>query len=124
MITYSEYFKEVQAIATELVLEALNQSDNDSEQVMELINDGLLHEWIDGHKWVIYYAYNLPVLQHSNNAEYMVDNLGEDSAASTLKEGGLSGLHCALAFWAMYADIQDILSDTMDDVIDTIEENE
>lgn len=123
MIANSEYYKEVQSTASDLVFEALKECDNDSEQAMELINDGLLHEWIEGHEWIIYNAYHLTILQHSSNDEYMIDNLGEDSAASTLKEGGLSGLHCALAFWAMYADIQDILSDTMDDLIEELEDN-
>lgn len=123
MITHSEYFKEVKSTASDLVFEALKECSNDSEQAMELINDGLLQEWVAGHEWVIYNAYHLAILQHSSNDEYMIDNLGEDSAASTLKEGGLSGLHCALAFWAMYADIQDILSETMDDLIESLEDN-
>lgn len=112
MITLSEYFNE-----------ALKECSNDGEQAMELINDGLLQEWVAGHEWVIYNAYHLTILQHSSNDEYMIDNLGEDSAASTLKEGGLSGLHYALAFWAMYADIQDILSETVDDLIESLEDN-
>lgn len=123
MITYNVYYKEVQSIAKELVLEALEQCDNDSEQALELINDSLLHEWIDGHEWVIYNCYHLPIIQHSSNADYMEDNLGADYAVSELKEKGLSGLHCALAYWAMYADIQDILEDTMCGIVDSLQDN-
>jgi len=123
MLSYNIYYNQIQSVAKEVVMEALDQCDNDSEQAMELINDSLLHEYIDGHEWVIYNAYHLPILQHSSNADYMVDNLGEDYAASELKERGLSGLHCALAFWAMYADITDILSDTLEDIIDTLDSN-
>lgn len=124
MISYNIYYSEVQSITKELVLEALNQCDNDSEQALELINDSLLHEWIDGHEWIIYYRFHLPILQHSDNSDYMLDNLGADYAASELKEKGLSGLHCALAYWAMYADIMDILNETMDDVVDSLDDNE
>lgn len=124
MLSYNIYYNQIQTLAKDIVLEALDQCDNYSEQALELINDSLLHEWIDGHEWIIYNAYHLPILQHSSNAEYMVDNLGEEEAASTLKERGLSGLHCALVFWAMYADIQDILSDTLEDIIDTLEDND
>lgn len=123
MITSSEYYIEVEAITKSLVTEALSQCDNDTEQALELINDSMLHEWIDGHEWIIYNAYHLPILQHSSNSDYMLDELGEDEAASILKEKGLSGLHCALAFWAIYADVMDILSDTMDDIVDTLDDN-
>ena len=115
-----EYHNEVQSIAKELVKDALNQCDNDADQAMELINDSLLHEWVDGHEWIIYNSYHLPILQHSSNAEYMVDNFGADSVAYRLKEGGLSGLHCALAFWAMYADVYELLDDAMADAVEQI----
>lgn len=110
-----DYCFEVAAIAEALVAEALNQCDNDEYQAMELINDSLLHEWIDGHVWIIYNAYHLPILQHSSNAEYMVDNLGADCVAYELKEGGLSRLHCALAYWALYADVVELLQDAMEE---------
>ena len=110
-----DYYNEVNAIAKDLVTNALEQCDNDADQAMDLINDSLLHEWIDGHEWIIYNAYHLPILQHSDNAEYMGDNFGGDSVASALKDGGLSGLHCALAFWALYADVMDNIEDAMND---------
>ena len=121
MITAQEYYIEVESFTKSLVLEALQECDNDSEQALELINDSMLHEWIDSHEWIIYYRFHLPILQHSDNAEYMIDHIYDD-ASIILKEKGLSGLHCALAYWAMYGDIMDILQDTIDNVIDSIEQ--
>ena len=105
-ITNTSYWEQISSIATELVTEAMDQSDNDQEAAEELINDTLLSETIDGHQWVIYYHYNLPVLQFSSNESYMEDNMGADGVMAALYKGGISGLHTAMAFWAMYADVQ------------------
>ena len=116
-----EYWKEVSSIAACLVSESADYNDCntidtfDRDTVLEYINDSALHETIDGHQWVIYYAYNLSVLEYSNNEDYMVDNFGNDEAGAILKEKGLSGLHSALAFWALYADVYDALDNALDE---------
>ena len=115
-----EYHNEVKAIAEDLVADALEQCDNDADQAMDLINDSLLHEWIDGHEWIIYNAYHLPILQHSSNADYMRDEFGADSLESALQGGGLSNLHCVLAFWALYADVAELLQDEMKEALEQL----
>jgi len=111
-LTYSEYWTEVSDLAESIASEAMDQADNDRDDAEEIINDTLLHETIDGHQWVIYYAYNLPVLEYSDNSEYADDNglIGENPL-----ENGLNSFHTMLAFWAMYADVQDKLSDALDE---------
>lgn len=128
-ITNSQYWVEVQALAESIVSEAANQVDCttqdtfDRDQIEELINDSLLHETIDGHKWVIYYAYNLDVLQHTDNAEYAVDNFGTEYVGEQLKKS-LSDLHVCLAFWALYADVQDHISGAIDEYESSLESEE
>lgn len=109
MITAKEYWEEVNKIAHGVCEDTYDGCDTPEEYEEQLSE--MLFETIDGHQWVIYYAYNLPVLQHSENAEYMLDTLGEDSAAAELERGGLSQLHCALAFWALYADVRREIED-------------
>lgn len=120
-ITAQEYWREVNELADSIACEAMQQADNNREQAEELVNDSLLHEMIDGHQWVIYSGYNLDVLQYSDNDEYMVDNFGGDELVHVLKEQGLSGLHNALAFWALYADVQDKISEALDSYQEKIE---
>jgi hypothetical protein len=60
----------------------------------------------------------LQVLQHSDNAEYMLENLGEDGAIYELREGGLSRLYAALTYWALYGDISDKIDS--DFIIETL----
>ena len=123
-ITSSQYWTEVQSLANQIAQDAMSQCDNDRSDAEELINDSLLHETIDGHQWIIYYAYNIDVYQLSDNSDYYIDNFGGDDAAYVLKEKGLDGLHQALAYWSLYADVQDKISEALDGVESNIEEQD
>lgn len=116
-ITYQEYREEVKETAAnivELAVEALESesAEYDRDRALELIHDYILHEQIDGHEYAIYYAYHLPILQHSDNAEYAGDNFGSDVLGDALKKG-LDNLHATLAFWAFYADVYDAIDDAI-----------
>ena len=123
-ITSSQYCNEIQSLAVSIAEDAMAYCANNREEAEELINDSLLHETIDGHQWIIYYAYNLDVYQYSRNSDYYIDNFGGDDAAFVLKEKGLDGLHQALAFWSLYADVQDKIDEALDGVESNIEESE
>ena len=123
-ITSAQYWNEIQSLAVSIAEDAMSYCDNNREEAEELINDSLLHETIDGHQWIIYYAYNLDVYQYSDNSDYYIDNFGGDDATYVLKEKGLDGLHQALAFWALYADVQDKIGEALDGVESNIEESE
>ena len=123
-ITSSQYWNEIQSMAVSIAEDAMLHCDNNRDDAEELINDSLLHETIDGHNWVIYYAYNLDVYQYSDNSDYYIDNFGGDDAAFVLKERGLDGLHQALAFWALYADVQEKIGEALDGVESNIKEQD
>jgi len=114
----TEYWIEVQNLADNIVSEAMDECDNDLNAAEELINDSLLHETIDGHQWVIYYSYNLDVIRHSDNAEYYQENFGVDALATSLEQGGLDTLHCHMAFWALYADVQDAITTKLEQLVE------
>lgn len=111
-----EYRNEISSIAENLATEAMADNDNDRQAAEDDINDSRLHETIDGHKWVIYNAYNADVMRHSENNDYFIDNFGNEEAGNILKDRGLDGLHNVIAFYCMYADVQDKLSDALDAV--------
>lgn len=129
-ITQSQYWVEIQSLAQSIVIEAADYTDCntpdtfDRDAVLEKIHDTVLHETIDGHQWVIYYAYNLDVLQYSDNTDYMIDNHGVESAGEILKDSGLSGLHSALAFWALYADVADHIDSALDEFKNNLESDQ
>ena len=123
-ITSSQYWNEVQSLAVTIAEEAMLHCENNRDEAEELINDSLLHETIDGHQWIIYYAYNLDVYQYSENSDYYIDNFGGDDTAYVLKEKGLDGLHQVLAYWSLYADVQDKIGEALDGVESSIEESE
>ena len=123
-ITSSQYWIEVEALANLIATNAMQSCDNDRDDAEELIIDRLLHETIDGHEWIIYNAYNLDVIQYSDNEDYYIDEFGSESAGDELKSGGLSRLHTAVAFWALYADVQNMISDELDNIEEAAEEEE
>jgi hypothetical protein len=114
-MNYQEYWAEVSELADTIASEAMADNDRDREAAEEDIWDSRLHETIDGHQWVIYYSYNLDVIKHSDNEDYYADNFGGDSLAHSLEQGGLNTLHCHIAFWALYADVADKISDALDE---------
>lgn len=87
----------------------------DKEGLEELLNDSILHETIDGSEYIIYNCYHLPIIQFSDNEDYYIDNFGSESLEHSLKEGGLSGLHCAIAFYALYADVSERMYEILND---------
>ena len=114
-MTYKEYWKEVRDIASSLVSEAMTDCENDRNDALESIYDRGLHETIDGHEWVIYYSHNLDVIRHSDNEDYYEQNFGGDCIKTDLERGGIDGLHVAMAFWCMYADVSDCIETAMDE---------
>ena len=120
-LTSNEYWTEINSIAENMVEECMDECDNDREQAEELINDSRLHETIDGHQWVIYYAYSLDVISNSDNEDYYANNFGAESLAASLEQGGLDTLHTHIAFWCMYADVQDKLDSAFDEYEENLE---
>lgn len=117
-LTNKTYHNGVNSLALNIAKEALSQTEYDKDYAMELIQDTLLLECIDGDEWAIYNGYHLQVLEHSDNADYMQDNLGDESLVEALKSGGLSGLHGALAYWALYADVSEQIDNALDELIE------
>lgn len=115
-ISSRDYFVECKELAQTIFEEVMQENDNEIEQCNY---DGLfydrLHDTIDGHQWIIYNHYNLQVLQHASNPEAMIEEMGNESAGSSLEEGGLSTLHMHLAFWAMKEDVNSELQELIED---------
>jgi len=116
-IKYKQYWDEVSDLSINIVDEAIDQNAGvfERDEVEELINDRILHETIDGHEWVIYYANNLDVLKHTNNEDYAEDNFGGEGLVKALKEGGVTKLHTSIVFWALYADVQENINEVLEE---------
>lgn len=98
-----DYWTEIASIVEQVKADTLGRGftwDGDAEDYA----DQRLTEVIDGHEFCIYCSTALEVLQHTDHQDNMLDCLGEESAVQVLRGGGLGGLHCAMAVWAMVAD--------------------
>lgn len=114
-ISRTQYMDEIQSLANHIVCEAMDDCQGDRAAAEESIGDHVLHEAIDGHRWVIYTAYNMDVMRNSDNMDYYVDNFGGNDAGQILKKDGLNGLHSVIAYWCMYADVENQLPGEFDD---------
>ena len=122
IITRSEYCNEVHFIAESLVKDAMEANDNDRSAAEDQIYDYMLHETIDGHRWVIYYSYHDDVLRYSDNSNSYIDQFGNDDAGQVLKERGLNGLKTVMAYFAMEQDVRDCLDDAFYKFEEQVEE--
>ena len=109
--TSSEYHKEINDLAESLYSEALEQNDNDHELATEAVHDHLLHETVDGHQWVIYTYSNELVEQFSANAEAFKDVYDNESIGALVADQGLDGLKPIIAYFAMYQDLTEAISE-------------
>lgn len=128
ILSLQQYNQEVQSLAKAIVQDVLDSLDIEGlqpEQVQDLFDENLYdttHEAIDSHEYIIYTAYHLPILQYSDNANYMVEELGNEIAGEVFHDKGLDGLHQALAYWAMLADTQEAIHELQDDIEEKIQE--
>ena len=106
-ITSIEYWEEIKSIAANLIEENQEEANERGDCVLEYINDsGLIWVGTVGHQWITNYSYNLDVLDNTDNFDYIEGNLGSDYLGDVLKRDGLRGLHQAMAYHAMLADVQ------------------
>lgn len=120
-ITKEQYWKEIEDLAFCLVDDAIDQLGDATseslvtpEEVEDLINDSLLHETIDGHQWIIYYAYNNDVLLCTSNVGAYEDAYDNESLGELVKEKGLDGAKMMMAYYAMYNDVLEQLEPALD----------
>ena len=109
--TPSEYHQEISDLADSLYSEALWQNDNDHSDAVEAIHDRLLHELVDGHQWVIYTHSNELIERFSANAEAFKDVYDNESIGALVADQGLDGLKPIIAYFAMYQDLSEAISE-------------
>lgn len=108
--TESQYHQEIKDLASDLYDEALAENDNDHDLAEDAIFDnGMLHQLVDGHQWVIYTYSNDLVARFSDNAEAYRDCYDNESIGQIVTDKGLEGMKPIIAYFAMYQDITDAL---------------
>lgn len=95
VLTQESYSREIENLAKECREEAREYKRDISE---------VIHETVDGHHWVIWAQFNLPVLQFSDNPEAAAELGGLEEV---LRSRGISGLLAYLACAAMIRDVED-----------------
>lgn len=129
-ITCGYDYRQVVLNVADSVISCINEAiergdcEFDSDSVEEFLNDSCLHEQIDQSEWIIYTRHHLPIIQHSDNTDYAVDNFGTEWAGEELKNNGLDGLHQGIAFWALYEDVRDVVQEIINDTDFDVEDEQ
>ena len=114
-LTCHEYSKELKSIASDLIndtIECLKEYDDyiDADLVMDYIRDnGLIHNIVDGHNYVIYTQSAYELLSVSDNDNAYFDEMG------SLTSNSFCEVITTLAFFAMSADLDEALHDELND---------
>ena len=82
-----DYWQEIKDCTTNLVNEVIDNlvrfenvplDELTADLVEEHINDnGLINELVDSHQFIIYTAKALKVMEYTDNASYLTDNIGD-----------------------------------------------
>lgn len=113
-LTYQQYNNQCAAIANELAEECIAEANGDRSEADDLLADRL-HETIDSHELVIYYAGNDTILRHSSNSDAYTDCYNNEDLGEIVKNEGLDKVKTIQAFFALEADVREYLEDAMDE---------
>lgn len=126
-ITFAEYRKEIYSLALALVGDAIDALQYDGYEVISrddvedriigtdyLTMDSLLHEAIDGHQWIIYYAYNDDVLRYTEHSDAYQDCYSNEDLGQLVAEKGFDSAKAMMAYFAMYNDVLDHLDEAIE----------
>jgi len=113
-LTSAEYFAGCKSLALDIATEAMEEAEGDRDNAHDLLHDKL-HEAIDGDALVIYYAGNDTILRHTANAEAYAECYDNEALGEVVKKEGLDKVKTIQAFFAMQADVQDYLTEALDE---------
>jgi hypothetical protein len=117
-LSSNQYWAEVASIAETLAQEAIQNNEGDKDAAEDEINDSGLHEAVDGHQLVIYYAGNDTILKHSDHEEAWEDCYGAEDIGKLVIDKGMDGACTVQAFFALEADVRDYLETALDEALE------
>ena len=120
--TTSDYIKYVEATAEAIVedaIERLKQANEDEENAPPIDVEGIEgciayhgieHEHLDGDGIIIYYGGHNIIMEHTDNEDYLTDNVGicEINSATSWAQ-----TKQYFAYWAFYGDVMDYLGEAL-----------
>jgi hypothetical protein len=121
-ITTEEYNYELSGIITDAFSECYIK-DSSFEDFEEAVRE-YIHETFDGHQWVIYDSYHLDIFKICRCDYGDAIDEGLVDANEAIKSGGLNKLNMQLAYWCMYKDAEDLMSEQAQDYFDTRQEED
>lgn len=117
-LTNVAYYDNCATLGLAVLEELIGAHGLDVHDVQDAAYDAVL-EAVGESEMFIYSRYHLPILQHSSYCDSYVGEFGTDHAGEVLKDKGLDGLHAAIAFHCITADVMDWLNYNLEDIIES-----
>ncbi len=112
MLSRKDYQAGINEIALDLWNKALKDANGDKDKAFDLVRS-FIHQAVDGHVWVNNNCYHNLVLHHSNNYS-AYENINDNELIGELvAEQGVDGLHMAMTYHAIDADIFDAICEVL-----------
>lgn len=111
-VTYSDYWRQINSIAEDVIDEC--KHDDLDEIDSDALSDHL-HEVIDGHHWIIYYAYNNAVLNYCSNEDAWEDCYCAEDIGQLVIDQGMRGARAVQAYFAMLEDVNTAIHQLVED---------
>ena len=70
-----------------------------------------VHQSLDGHQFIIYYAHHDAVIKHSANSDCWEYWLSREDIAQLVVDQGIDGARSDQAFFAMFEDVNDAVTE-------------
>lgn len=113
-MTQADYNTEIEGLASNIA-EELIEEHGSREEAEDYVYDRI-HEIIDGHQWVIYYAYNDEVLRFSGNDDAYLDVYDNEGIGQIVTEHGLDHVGMVRAYFAMSQDVSEGMERAFNDI--------
>jgi len=108
VLNAQEYWKEIAALAESIIEE---WQERDGEDISEIA-----HEVVDGHQWIIYYAFTDDVLYHCSNEDAWEDVYSPEDIGNLVIDKGMRDARTHQAFFAMEADVYEAVSNKAEEL--------
>lgn len=99
-ITSTNYYDECMSIATGIVEEFKEYGGDLHDHA---------HEQVEGHQWIIYYAYNDDLLKHASDPDAWEQVYRNEEIGYLVTTEGMTGARSVQAYWAMLEDVNSAL---------------
>jgi predicted ribosome quality control (RQC) complex YloA/Tae2 family protein len=110
-----QYDKEINSIAINIIAD-LKAGQQDPSDIYSAV-----HEYVDGHQWIIYTSYHRQIIQYTPNADAYKDVYSDEDLGQLVSEQGIEAFEQVRAFFAMTQDVSEAMQELKSELENELE---